>query len=188
MNTREARRQFNHDKAWAEKAIIKDGRLGPLVVVHGEGTIAPLAMTQFGSRETAWQIARLVATAQAAHAVVMIAESWTMPPGEAQGLVAAGLTPTQSGRRIECVSVAMMYRDDADECHSLLSIRPIERRASGKISGLGPEWSIPDGDDDAEAGGSFAAVLPDHRPNDGERAFAQALLDRLGIVNAGLRQ
>lgn len=179
MNPIEAKRRFEHDKRWVTEAILKDGSLTPLLVIVGDAP-AVLPMNALGSRAVAWQVARLVAIAHDAQAVVMIGEVWTVPPDATLDLEEADLTPSQSDRRIECVSVALHYRH-AGRVHLLSSLRAIERDATGMIIGLGRE-QITGTMELREAGGSFADVLPPRSPSALERAAARKLVERAGIV------
>jgi hypothetical protein len=178
MNPTDAKLRFAQDKRWAETAIVKDGRLTPLLVVVGDEP-AVLPMDALGSRAFAWQAARLVAIAHNAQAVAVIGEAWTVSRRLAErGL--AEIKPSQSDWRIECVTVTLHYRH-AGRVHLLSSIRAIVRDATGTITGLGRE-QITGSTQPREAGGSFADVLPERAPSATERAAARELVARAGII------
>jgi hypothetical protein len=123
------------------------------------------------------EIARLLATAYCARALVMIVEAWATMP-DANGHLDTNTPPSQSPNRREIV--ALMFEDRS---HSATSLLPIIRDAGGKFIELESSGPIQFG----ESEGRFAGLMKGSAPTAEQSAKAKAVLQqlRLSVVNRG---
>jgi hypothetical protein len=122
-------------------------------------------------------IARHLAVAQDARALVMVVEAWAKfatPDGQLD----MDTPPSQSPDRREVVVLML-----EDRSRSAVSMIPIVRDESGSFARFGTPPPL----DYNDVGGRFAKLMPRHRPSAREAAAARAELLAMGmnIVNRG---
>lgn len=175
--TFDAKKAFDHDKTYAERAIIARGQLAPIFVVHAaNGDVVPVLIGNFSpeTRELTYLLARTACIAFDAVALGMITEAWmaTQPIG-----TPIEHAPSEREDRIEVVIVSMAVRDDATgEIAKYFSGREILRDATGKVTGLA-ELTM-----DGQPEGRLFDVLPDQRVPPVAQQAALALLSKAGLV------
>lgn len=165
--------RWAHDLAHAEKTLLADGHLAPLFIIigaDGRSTVVPAIFSDQETKAHFFNLARLTAIAEDAEAVLIRTEAWAVVGDD----LAVGLSPSQSDRRIEVVSVAATARYGKKVIHRL-SMREILRADDGQPVGL-REVSVPEGGDEAIRGEMFD-LLPPRRPSRDERAMAKTLLE-----------
>ncbi len=119
--------RWTHDLAHAEKTLLQDGHLAPLFIIIGEDGRSTVVPAIFSNQETKahyFNLARLTAIAEDAEAVLIRTEAWVVVGED----LAVGLSPSQSDRRIEVVSLAATARYGKKVIHRL-SLREILRGA-----------------------------------------------------------
>lgn len=162
--------RWRHDVDHAEKTLFKDGHVSPLFCVVGEDGQNHLIPASFGSAEEkarAYDLARLTAIAHDAELVMCRAEAWLV-----LGPMDQGITPSQSDRRLEVVSVVISARVGRRVVHRS-SLREIVRSADARPVGL-KDVALAKGATDAQ--GSMFELLPPVRPNTAQRALAGAMV------------
>jgi hypothetical protein len=171
-----AQERFEYNKAWAERAIVRDGQLAPIVEVMGPRETVVLTLSELapeGNKEQAYAIVRMIGIAYDAHAIMIMMEAWTLPPGKG----GAVRRPSQSALRQECVLVQLAYRD-GDRIRHMMSLRLIERDTKGAVRGLGPEEIDPAKWGEIKPGG-LAAGLLGKRPSEEAQHAARSVLGTL---------
>ena len=167
---------FRRDCDFAAKHLKLQGFVRMMFVIRGhDGQVIPI-MIAGGDKENAYRMVRLAAIAHDAEAVSCISEAWTLPPEATMPAV----LPSESERRIEVIAVQLVTHDEA-----LASMREILRDAEGRITGLGPERMKQTVTPAGDFGGMMSEVVPPRRPDRGQRAAAQALLEH---ATEGTRQ
>lgn len=162
--------RWRHDLNHAERTLLKDGFVSPLFVVQGADGSERIVPGSFASAEEkarAYDLVRLMAIAHDAELVMVRAESWLV-----LGQLPEGISPSQSDRRIEVVSLAMSARVGRRVVHRS-SLREIMRDADGKPTGLA-EVRLPKGK--LDMAGPMFELLPPKRPDAGQRALAAAMV------------
>lgn len=160
--------RWRHDVDHAEKTLFKDGHVSPLFCVVGKDGQNHLMPASFGSAEEkarAYDMARLTAIAHDAELVMCRAEAWLV-----LGPMDQGITPSQSDRRLEVVSVVISARVGRRVVHRSC-LREILRGEDGRPTGL-RDVALPKGKLDMT--GPMFELLPPKRPDAGQRAMAEA--------------
>lgn len=174
MNKTEFGRRWKRDLAHAERTLVQDGFLTPLVVVVGRdgGThLMPIDLGDDAARAQSVNAARLLAVSTDASFVMVRCEVWVIVGGE----LVEGVTPSTSDRRVEAVAVAAAARVGAG-VERRLSLREIVRGEDGRpttlrdLSGSGPTSSLGGVD------GWMTDLLAPRSPTEDERALAGLLL------------
>ena len=165
--------QFNCEFATA--GLLKHQRFHPLHVVyqHDRRQI-PIADLWRLPREDAHTVLRAICIAHDIRAVAVMAEAWVVSgtPRDVDDMLAAGITPSKSERRIEVLSVVMVSRESA-----LGTMWEIIRDDAGNISGLSEPML---GNVEMVASGLVEALGPG-RPTRREREAAAVALKAGGI-------
>lgn len=177
MSPSEFEKRWAHDLRHAEQTLLKDGLLAPLFIVvgaDGRSSLIPAAFPNPATKAFYMNLARMQAVAVDAEAVLMRTESWLVV-----GDLPEGVSPGQSDRRIEVVSVAATARYGRKIIHRL-STREIVRDAAGKPVGL-KEVRIPGAAGDAMDGaaGPMFDLLPPIRPGREQQEQAAILVEAM---------
>jgi hypothetical protein len=171
MNRAAFERRWRADLKHAEATLLKDGTLEPLFIVVGRDGRTLLLPGDFRSEATKRRSAdtvRLAAVASDAELAILRCESWVVMGQE----LPAGVTPANSDRRIEVVSVMASVRIGGRIAYRA-SLREIVRGTTGRPEGL---RELPDALDGAGLEGPMVDLLPPNRPTAEQRALAAALL------------
>lgn len=167
-------------KHYATHMMRTTGSVPPTVIADtSEGMIfgMPANLKDDAAKDRFAEMARLLAVAYDAHAIVMVVEAW-VKMATPDGKLDTVTPPSQSPDRIEVV--ALMLEDHSRTGNDLL---PIIRDASGKFVdfGVSPVPTF------TSAAGRFAGLMPKHRPDEREMAKARAMLSAAGmtVVNQG---
>jgi hypothetical protein len=156
------------------------GSVPPTVIADTrEGLIfcMPSDLANEAAKDRFAEVAKLLAVAYDAQAIVMVVEAWAKM-ASAEGKLDTGTPPSQAPDRIEIV--ALILEDSTRTGNDIL---PILRDELGVYVGLG-ESKVPNF---TSAAGRFAGLMPKHRPDVSEMAQALAVLSTYGmtIVNRG---
>ncbi len=156
------------------------GSVPPTVIADtDEGLIfcMPSSLTDEAAKDRFADVARLLAIAYNASAIVMVVEAWAKMPDK-NGHLDASIPPSQSPDRQEIV--ALMLEDRA---HSATSLLPIVRDARGNFMELGDAGPIHFG----ESEGRFSGLMKGTAPTAEQSATAKASLQklRLSVINRG---
>ena len=156
------------------------GSIPPTVIADtADGYVfcVPGAFTDDAAKDRFADVARLLAVAHNASALVLIAEAWASLP-DASGHLDTDTPPSQSPNRREIV--ALMLEDDRRRGSMLI---PIVRGWNDAFVGFGDTAPVAYG----QSEGRFSGMMPPRKPGPEERAKAAALLKALGlnIVNRG---
>ncbi|WP_237212996.1 hypothetical protein [Falsiroseomonas oryziterrae] len=174
MTKTEFGRRWKRDLAHAERTLVQDGFLAPLVVVIGcDGVthLMPMDLRDEAARTRSVNAARLLAVSADAHLVICRCEVWMVVADE----LAEGVTPASSDRRVEAVAVTAAARIGKG-VERRLSLREIVRGEDGRpaalrnLSGSGPASTLNGVD------GWMTDLLAPRRPTEDERALAGVLL------------
>ena len=163
--------RWRHDLNHAEKTLIKDGFVAPLFIIVGADGATRLVPASFADEEKKAQfmdLARLTAISVDAEMVVLRAESWVVVGGD----LPDGISPSQSDRRVEVVSVAGSARVGKRIIHRA-SLREIVRGEDARPTGL-KDIALPKGATDAQ--GPMFELLPPKRPDAQQQAMAAAVV------------
>lgn len=172
--------RWRHDVDHAEATLRRDGFVSPLFAVLGADggeRVIPASFASPEDKSQAYDLVRLMAIACDAELVMCRAESWLVlvgvsPLAKAPEQLERGVSPSQSDRRIEVVSVAISARVRRRVVHRS-SLREIVRDENGKPKGL-VEVRIPDGKLDMK--GPMFELLPPVRPDAQQQAMAAAIV------------
>ena len=170
-----------HATDYALHMMKTTGSVPPTVIaVTDEGLIlcVPDDLADEAAKDRFAEVARLLATAYCARALVMIVEAWATRP-DANGHLDTNIPPSQSPNRWEIV--ALMLEDHNRSATCLLTI---QRDIAGKFMKF----------DDAQpmqygvSGGRFSRLMPRNKPSAREAAKAKATLDvlKMKIINRGM--
>ncbi|MBS7792459.1 hypothetical protein KTR66_20875 [Roseococcus sp. SDR] len=162
--------RWKHDLAHAEKTLIKDGHVSPLFIIVGADGTTRLLPASFVDDETKakfMDLARLTAISVDAEMVLLRAESWVV-----LGQLPEGVSPSQSDRRVEVMSVAGSARVAKRIVHRA-SLREIVRGADARPTGL-KDIALPKGK--VDTAGPMFELLPPKRPDAGQQALAAAMV------------
>lgn len=176
MTPADFEKRWAHDLAHAEKTILKDGHLSPLFIVigaDGRSSLIPATFADDAEKAHFMNLARLHAVAVDAEAVLLRTESWLVVGDDRP----AGVSPGQSDRRVEVVSVAASARYGKRIVHRL-SAREIVRGPDGRPTAL-REVAVPGrraGAGMEGAGGPMFDLLPPIRPTPEQRKIAAAMV------------
>ena len=137
----------------------------------------PADLADEAAKDRFAEIARLLAVAQNARALVLVVEAW-VKYANAAGELDTNIPPSQSADRKEVV--ALMLEDHSRAASSLL---PILRDGAGTFLA----FDSPPAVDYTESAGRFAGLMPRLKPSVREAAAAKASLLAMGmnIVNRG---
>lgn len=141
------------------------------------GTSARWFFTDDAAKDRFADVARLLAVAHDASALVLIAEAWASLP-DARGHIDAETPPSKSPTRQEIV--ALMLEDGTRQGSMLI---PIVRGWNEAFVGFGDTAPVVYG----QSEGRFSGMMPPRKPGPEDRAKASALLKALGlnIANRG---
>jgi hypothetical protein len=167
-------------KDYALHMIRTAGSLPPTVIADtAEGYVfcVPGVFTDDAAKDRFADVARLLAVAHSASALVLIAEAWASLP-DARGHIDAETPPSKSPTRQEIV--ALMLEDGTRQGSMLI---PIVRGWNEVFVGFGDTAPVAYG----QSEGRFSGMMPPRKPGPDDRAKAAALLQALGlnIVNRG---
>ena len=156
------------------------GSVPPTVIADtkdGYVFCVPGAFTDDAAKDRFADVARLVAVAHNACALVLIAEAWASLP-DARGHLDTETPPSQSANRKEIV--ALMLEDGTRQGSMLI---PIVRGWNGAFVGFGDTAPVAYG----QSEGRFSGMMPPRQPGPEDRAKAAELLKVLGlnIANRG---
>ena len=156
------------------------GSIPPTVIADtADGYVfcVPGAFTDDAAKDRFADVARLLAVAHNASALVLIAEAWASLP-DASGHLDTDTPPSQSPSRREIV--ALMLEDDTRRGSMLI---PIVRGWNDTFVGFGDTAPVAYG----QTEGRFSGMMPPRKPGPEDRAKAAELLKVLGlnIVNRG---
>lgn len=174
MTKTEFGRRWKRNLAHAERALVQDGFLTPLVVVvgcDGETHLMPMDLRDEAARLRSVNAARLLAISADAHLVICRCEVWMVVGSE----LTEGVTPASSDRRLEAVAVTAAARVSAG-VERRLSLREIVRGPDGRPAAL---RDLPGSRPASTLGGVdgwMTDLLAPRRPTEEERALAGALL------------
>jgi len=137
----------------------------------------PSGMPDDAAKDRFADVARYLAIAYSAHAIVMVVEAWVRMAVPGIKLDTA-TPPSQSPDRQEMVVLML-----EDQVRSATGLLPIQREGSGEFQEFcqGPALNF------TSTSGRFAGLMPKHVPGAGEVAMAKAELLKLGmcVVNQG---
>ena len=156
------------------------GSMPPTVIADtAEGYVfcIPGVFTDDAAKDRFADVARLLAVAHNASALVLIAEAWASLP-DARGRIDAETPPSKSPTRQEIV--ALMLEDGTRQGSVLI---PIVRGWNEAFVGFGDTAPVVYG----QSEGRFSGMMPPRKPGPEDRTKAAALLQALGlnIVNRG---
>lgn len=156
------------------------GSVPPTVIADtNEGYIfcMPTSLTDEAAKDRFAEVARLMAIAYNANAIVMVVEAWARLPDK-NGHLDTNTPPSQAPDRKEIVALML-----EDRSHSATSLLPIIRDAGGKFIELASPGPIQFG----ESEGRFAGLMKGSAPTAEQSAKAKAVLQqlRLSVVNRG---
>lgn len=174
MSPSQFRIRWKRDLDHAEATLLREGSVAPLfAVVAADGKNAVLAadFSDDEAKRRSLEVVRLAAMAADARAVFMRMESWLVLGDP----LPEGLSPSRSDRRVEVLMVAALARS-GEGLEKRFSLREIVRGEDGLPVSL-RELSSPD---DALARGPMFDLLPPRPPSALERAYAAAVLERMG--------
>ena len=150
------------------------------IAVTDEGLIfcMPDDLANEAAKDRFAEVARLLATAYCARALVMIVEAWATLP-DANGHLDTNTPPSQSPTRREIV--ALMLEDHNRSATRLL---PIQRDAAGIFTNFDDAQPLQYG----ESSGRFSGLMPRNKPSVREAAKAKATLEalKMNIFNRGI--
>jgi hypothetical protein len=167
-------------KDYALHMMRTTGSLPPTVIADtAEGFIfcMPTSLTDDAAKDRFADVARLLAIAYNASAIVMVVEAWAKMPDK-NGHLDTNTPPSQSSDRQEIV--ALMLEDHSCSATSLL---PIIRNSHGQFTELGDAGPIKFG----ESEGRFSGLMKGSAPTAEQSAKAKAALQqlRLSVINRG---
>jgi hypothetical protein len=156
------------------------GSMPPTVIADtAEGYVfcVPGVFTDDAAKDRFADVARLLAVAHNASALVLIAEAWASLP-DARGHIDTETPPSQSANRKEIIALML---EDGNRQGSMLI--PIVRGWNEVFVGFGDTAPVAYG----QSEGRFSGMMPPRKPGPDDRAKAAALLQALGlnIVNRG---
>lgn len=166
---------------YARYMMTTTGAMPPTVIaVTDEGLIfcMPDDLTNDSAKDRFAEVARLLAVAHCARAIVMIVEAWAAMP-DANGHLDTNTPPSQSPNRREIV--ALMLEDHNSSATRMLFI---QRDAAGAFTTFDDSQSLQFG----ESRGRFSGLMPRHKPSVREAAKAKATLAalKMNIFNRGI--
>jgi hypothetical protein len=137
----------------------------------------PTSLTNDAAKDRFADIARLMAIAYTARAIVMVVEAWATLPN-ANGHLDTETPPSQSPDRKEIV--ALMLEDHLSSATSLLHIM---RNTAGQFIEFGEPGPLQCG----ETSGRISGLMSSKKPSFQEAAKAKAALQHLGmsVINGG---
>lgn len=150
------------------------GSIPPTVIADtAEGYVfcMPGPFTDDAAKDRFAEVARLLAVAHEADALVLIAEAWASLP-DARGNLDTETPPSQSPNRREIV--ALMLEDETRRGSMLI---PILRGWNDAFVGFGDTAPVAY----AQAEGRFSGMMPPRNPVPEDRAKAAAVLKALGL-------
>lgn len=176
------REQLRYDAAFASKALVEQGEIIPMFVVHarddGPNVVVATPWKDDADKDIAVLAVKAVCVAHDAVALSQIVEAWMRAPAPGED-ASNYLPPSKAENRREVVMCTVAWRDDATgERRELHDIREIERRANGKPSGLKPG----SGGTESGAGdiaGRMIEILPERRPTPEEQAKAREAIEMI---------
>jgi len=137
----------------------------------------PPGMPDEAAKDRFADVARLLAIAHGARAIVMVAEAWVRMAEPGIRLDTA-TPPSQSPDRQEMVVLML-----EDQTRSATGLLPILREGSGAFQKFGQSPAL----NFTSTSGRFTGLMPKHMPGASEVAMAKAELLKLGmcVVNQG---
>ena len=168
-------------KHYAAHMMRTTGSVPPTVIADtSEGLIfcMPSNLANEAAKDRFAEMAKSLAVAYDAQAIVMVVEAWARM-ASADGKLDTVTPPSQSPDRMEVV--ALILEDASRTGNDML---PIIRDERGNFVGFG-DSQVPKF---TSATGRFAGLMPKHRPDASEMAKAKALLHAAGmtVVNRGI--
>jgi hypothetical protein len=174
------------DMGYAARILTKQGEVCPLFILHnrdGSCTALRTPLRDPEHRQRVYQFITATLISTDCPAFTLIMEAWQnearMLPGES---AAAALRPERDGPmprdasdRIEVISISLVYRDAADERHSIGAVGTITRDAAGKPS-------ISQWDTGAFADGAVLDIMPEEPATPQHREIATYLLASKGAA------
>ena len=167
-------------KDYALHMMRTTGSVPPTVIADtDEGYVfcMPSALAGEADKDRYAEMAKLMAVAYRARALVMIVESWVRLP-DATGHLDPDVRPSQAADRKEMVALLL-----EDRSVSATSLIPILRDSTGAFTDLGLNAPMNFGDSE----GRFSKLMPRHKPSADECARAKRILFAMGmtVVNRG---
>lgn len=174
--------QLAFDRQFAAKALVRNGELRPMFVLHKGDSIVPLE-TPFRSpehKESVFTFIALSLLAARAEGFSYIAEAWirsvAVTPGESAAQFrtrARSVAPDQASDRREIVLVAVVYRDSDGVRRSLSAFDEIERGPDAQPIGLKP---CPSG----ALEGNILELMPEAAPSAANCGHAAHVMNTIG--------
>lgn len=194
-------KQIKHDMTVAGRIITTRGELTTMFVLHNrDGSFTPLLtpLHDDDHKRRVYQFLSMMLIATDSPGFTMMSEAWqsSAPPAEPgesptdvmRRVERDGPMPRQVSNREEVVSIAVVYRDDADDRHVISAVGGIVRGDDAKVTAL--DWRKDTGD---FCDGAVFNIMPPAMPRPEHRAIAAhamadigpAIMKALGIVSPG---
>lgn len=181
-------KQLQLDMQFCARQIVKQGSIGQMFVVHAGGGEKHVFSTPWTDDEERTYLLGMIfayCAAVDAEALTHMGELWfrSVAPrhGETEAEARARaeeLRPRDAEDRREAVIVMIMYRDEAGERQVISDTREIERRMSGKVTGLKP-YRINTGED--VVFGPVVEAFPQWPPSEEQRLAAQRIVAKAQV-------
>jgi hypothetical protein len=179
-------KQTRFDYHFAKTALLSQGSVAPMYIVHSRNGIIPILATyNDGAQKNAvHNVVRMFCIAEDADAVGYIGEAWSAKamPEDAAHPDRPTVMPKDREDRMEVVVCQIIYRG-LDGPMGTFMQGEIDRDTSGKAVGLINEMSA----QSHQIGGSFADLLPPRRPTPAEQQAARTLL-KMFQQHGGMQQ
>jgi hypothetical protein len=182
------REQLRYDAAFAQEALIKQGHIVPMFVVHtrddGPNVVIAVPWKDDSDKTVALMTVKALCVAHDAVAISQIVEAWMRAamPGEREADY-QNLPPSKAENRREIVMCTVCWRDDATGARrGIHDMREIVRRANGRPSGLAPLDRAVAGAVEPSEGSledRMVELLPETRPTPQERAKAREVVEMI---------
>ena len=179
--------QLQRDAEFARYALLKQGSLSPMFILHcpGEIRVVGAGWENDSEKRRARQMVGLMALAVNASAISFISEAWSRrvdrrhreTDAEHQARIDA-VRPAEAEDRVEVLIVSLTYRD-ADGRHSFATTMDMVRDASGTLVDVVDRGDLGEG----EFGGSMTELLCPVETTPDIRTKAQELIDAFCEAN-----
>jgi hypothetical protein len=165
MKTIEIDPQLRFDMQFAESRLRKAGELAPMFVIEGKAGATAVITAWRNDIEKAGMMTliSLLAVAEEASAISMMAESWMLKGDGAEDEIRRGIMPRESGKRIEVVSF-YRGRRTPDGVRHRMALAEIKRGPGGIFAGLADPVIKPEGTD-ARTRGAMTRLLYEEQPS-----------------------